>query len=311
MNASRPVVAIGHFDHGGNDVRAAMDAMVEAAVLAANTNDDTTRAATWPTHLAWYLVGSMVDPEHSSETLATVLSHLATIVVSRKTDGVTHELRPDGVAFWTWNTTIVPRSSLPPNVSVKRSHVTAGGVLANRWHGLIIDVSTGACRAATVKPGTRKYPLAPLRRLVEHAVSFLFPLPRERQMEVCTDVDNAAVAEVLSLPLRPTAAGTVQKCVTFATVVWSMRRAADTQKPMPVMVRPYGWSRFHPATGNMSDTELLRCSTSPHCEPTDFASEMRARIPPPLRISNAAAIFTRRQCSFFFGEFQVPAGDAA
>ncbi|RNF20276.1 uncharacterized protein Tco025E_03848 [Trypanosoma conorhini] len=179
-----------------------------------------------------------------------------------------HRLREDGVCFWSL-------------ITVLRHW--AGGCAGELYAcpaswGLVVDVGGGGCWPATVQPGTRHYPLAALRHALVGS-GFRWTCPLEREGELRVRREAAAARATAYFGLRPTPAAEGACDVSLAAyVALCLRRRASA--PLPVLVRRGAWEKLEGlgALDDVPDGVFLLSSTTPHCEPPDFAAVGRQRL---------------------------------
>ncbi|RNE96261.1 hypothetical protein TraAM80_09887 [Trypanosoma rangeli] len=260
----------------------------------------------------WFVVGGVRSRKHTLPILATVLGAL---LAAEETDGggavlprggrcilrpsfrlsdvlggeskegvgatsvrLAHRLREDGVCFWSLITVLRP---------------WAGGRAGDLYScpaswGLLVDVGGGGCWPATVQPGTRCYPLAALRHaLVRSGFHWTCPLQREGTLRVRRVAATARATTYFGLKLTPPAESACNVSLATYVALFLHRRedaeAAEAEcaaAPLPVLVRRGKWERLENVgvLDDVPDSVFLLCSTTPHCEPPDFAAIGRQRL---------------------------------
>lgn len=316
--------ALGHFDTEGEDLsegvfnmyfrsllpalRVLADGSIdldEIAIIKGEATVPSISAA--ELSVEWYLVGGMVDEKHSLPIIADLFSHSLNALWDSTSDGaledqrenifgataedrpftVSHSLRPDGVCFWEQNTTM-------------KKTCCGGEATACIANGLRINANTGECHPCWTKVGTRNHPLASIRNL--KFLSGFPPSPLHPLAETLSAGENnesyRKVAPT-STGVGETVGETVQ--ITFLThlqsVVKCMQAADERTQHFPVLVYSFPISDISHMKGlTLDDAEKF--STTPHCEPSDFAEEMLKTIEFALSTSSAK----------MFGKSPLPIG---
>ena len=291
--------AMGHFDVSGEDLSEGMFNMYfrsllpalrvmadgsidmdEMAIIKGQAVPPPISAA--ELHVEWYIVGGMVDDTFSLPCIADLFSHSLTALWDGSSEGamedqrenifgarakdrkftVTHSLRPDGVCFWTDNTIF------------KKSDDNSGELPHCITNGLRINVHTGECHPCWTRYGTRKHPLANVRKLrflSGYPPSPLHPLAdtldagenTEAYRRVSHDASGVESSETLQ--------------ITFLTHLQAVVKAIQRKEPLPVLVYGFPFSDLANMK-NVTIEESINFSTTPQCEPADFAEEMLSAI---------------------------------
>ncbi|EKF30317.1 hypothetical protein MOQ_005874 [Trypanosoma cruzi marinkellei] len=211
--------------------------------------------------------------------------HLSEVLNGKENDGVNadlmrieHRLREDGVCFWSLNTVL------------RQWSMGRAGELYScpASLGLLVDVGGGCCWPATVQPGTRNYPLAALRHvLMQPGYRWTCPLEREGTLRVRRGAATARAASYFGLqPVSPTES--VCSVTLAAYVAAFLHRCEDgggteeerASVPLPILVRRGVWEKMENIRmlDDLPDSFFLMTSTTPHCEPSDFAALGRQRL---------------------------------
>lgn len=209
----------------------------------------------------WYVVGGMPS-DISTKTMGLLLRFFSelnspTTVPSFLSEAfgpisVQHQLQLDGVCFLSMNSLSGDRCAL--------------------W-GLVIEVATGKCAPLHIAPGTRNYPAAALRPAIAgyRAVAPLFSA--KIPSVVRRMVTNPTLAKALGFkPQQGDGASPsvdAKESITFAQFVALQAKAIEENILTPIIVYRTNYAKM-PVLKNSS--EYLQMSTSPQCEPTDFAA---------------------------------------
>ncbi|KAH9601470.1 hypothetical protein LSM04_002379 [Trypanosoma melophagium] len=186
-----------------------------------------------------------------------------------------HRLREDGSCFWSLNTVLRPWE-----------FGRAGALYSCPacW-GILLDVGIGGCWPVMVEPGTRKYPLTALRHtLVQRGYRWMCPLEREGRLRVCQGTSTAHAAKYFGLGMDSSVSERLSCTLSSYVDMFLQRCGVDaiagdvaSLKPAPVLVRRCVWERQDSDNDLdlVPDKIFLGTSTTPHCEPPDYASIMR------------------------------------
>ncbi|ESS64263.1 hypothetical protein TCDM_07702 [Trypanosoma cruzi Dm28c] len=299
------------------EVGAALDLLERLRRIAQTTTTatTTTESSDFDTPMLvaeWFVVGGVRSREKTLPVLTAVLStlfaaeeqddgganlpggkccilkpsfHLSEVLDGKESDGadadlvrIEHRLREDGVCFWSLNTVL------------RQWEMGRAGELYScpASLGLLVDVGGGCCWPATVQPGTRNYPLAALRNaLMQPGYRWTCPLEREGTLRVRRGVATARAASYFGLqPVPPTeSVCDISLAAYVAAFLRRCEEGGETEEErasvsLPILVRRGVWEKMENIRmlDDLPDNFFLMASTTPHCEPSDFAALGRQRL---------------------------------
>lgn len=277
--------AIGHFDCCGEDLIQGMMGLYVKSLLPAigdqirlaNALSGGSKSAT-TVSVEWYIVGGLINDEHTLPCLSDLFAHFFLQVFAKEslieqgqivsqfatTDvsvDIHHSLRPDAQCFWSLNTF---------KDSQKRETCIIRGLRINALDGTSEPFEMRA-NDRNLCFGHTRGSRCVTQPMGSEAVLPLLVRPHDGNMK-CRLSTCEPEASATTINAGP------EKTVNFVQFLQAIRTAIAKNQPIPVIVHPAHLDKVHKGYRSITEEQAGMMSTTPHCEPIDYASEFAPHV---------------------------------